>query len=638
MKSKPFLFSKYSGLRQWLLSLLLVCAAASASFAQVDSLAPVLQQPPVVVAPPDTADPKKFLQTLKRMSQRKTIFGRAIRALVVFKPRRVEGAIDTELLPQGREHHNYKVVRNIYFKRLDAFGYSIHDTLSLPDNPLKNLGNALHMRTKEGKLRNSLLFKKGELLAPLALSESERLLRQTAYILDVRILVNDSTSTNDSLDIVVITKDVFSISGSGSVSTSGTRLSLRDINFMGVGHQIRTTYRFGLDEPQPWKFKGAYLIENISRSYISAELNYENTHYYNQQSLTFRRDFFSTNTKYAGGASIGWYQTLTPNYYAEPNPEPGAELTHKPLDYNIQDIWVGRAFQLKSYDLAQDNPSRLIAAGRFLNVKYTQGTSLPTIQSARLYLAAFGYSFRRYYKDQYLFGFGRTEDVPAGNLLAVTAGYEDGSIKNRPYVGIKGAFGKHRTNLGYLYAGVEYGSYRHNNAWEQGVFTSEALFFTRLYKVGNYRWRQFLWNRTSLGLRRPDLMALDINNDEGIRGFRSDAVRGYRKFVLNYESNLFTPLSLLGFRLAVIGFADVAWITQVNNRSPFKEKPYTGFGLGFRFRNEYLTFNTIQVLLGYYPRVPHLEGRQDLKLFQTSRQYYDFNDLRFTQPLITEFR
>ncbi|WP_192821944.1 hypothetical protein [Rufibacter sp. LB8] len=620
------------------LLLALVCLLGKLeTHAQTDSTrsaAPIAA--PVVSTPPDTTDPKRFLQFLRRMSQRKTIFGRVVRAMIVFKPRQANQPIDAELLPEAYAQHNYKIVRSIYYKRLDAFGFSVTDTMRVPDN-VEKLGNGLHSRTKRARIKNTLLFREGELLEPLALSESERLLRQTAYILDARVLVNDSTSTQDSLDITVITRDVFSISGSGSMSSSGTRLSLREINFMGMGHQVRTTYRFGLKEPQTWQFQGSYFIENLSRSYISAELFYQNTYYYNQQSLSLRRDFFSTSTKYAGGASVGWYQTMQPDYYLRDEDLPEGFITHSPLDYNIQDVWLGRAFQLKSYDLSQDNAGQFITAIRARSVAYTQGSG-PTIQSARLYLAAVGYSFRRYYKDQYLFGFGRTEDIPAGTLLAFTAGFEDGSLKNRPYVGVKGAFGQYRPSFGYLYGGLEYGTYRYDNRWEQGVFTAEALYFTPLHRMNNWLLRHFLWNRTNIGLRRPDLLALNINQDEGIRGFNSPTVRGYRKFVLNYESNLFTPLTLFGFRLALIGFADVAWLTNVNERSPFKEKPYTGFGFGLRFRNEYLTFNTIQFLLGYYPRLPDVPGQQDFKLFQTTRRYYDFNDLRFTQPLITEFR
>jgi hypothetical protein len=622
--------------------LLFVVASWVCSICAYAQVVPPSTPPPVTQSPPDslaqdTTKSQEFLKTLKNISQRKTILGRAVKALVVFKPRQVAGPVENARLPQTYEQHNYKVVRSIYFKRLDAFGFSINDTLRLPENGLERLGNALHMRTKLGMLRNQILFREGDMLEPLDLSESERLLRQTDYLLDARVLVNDSTSTQDSVDVVIITKDVFSISASGSASTSSTRFSLRDINFMGLGHQIRTSYRFGLSEPQPWQFQGRYFIENISRSFISAELLYNNTYYYKQQSISFSRDFFATNTKYAGGASASWYQTLQPDYYQVEKPEPGTPIPHIPLNYYIQDFWLGRAFRLKSYDLAQDNPGRFITAARVMNVRYTKGGG-PTLQSARLYLTAFGYSFRRYYKDQYLFGFGRTEDIPAGNLLAITAGFEDGNVKNRPYMGVKGAFGKYRPGFGYLYGGLEYGSYRYQGAWEQGVLTTEALYFTPLYRLRNWRWRHFLWSRSSLGLRRPDLFALDIDQEDGIRGFSSQEVRGYRRFVLNYETNFFTPLTLLGFRLAVVGFADAAWLTSVKDRSPFREKPYTGFGMGLRFRNEYFTFNTIQILLGYYPRIPQLGNQQDFRLFQTTRQYYDFNDLRFSQPLISEFR
>ncbi len=128
---------------------------------------PPVTKPPVLTPPlEDTADNKLFLQSLKRISQKKTLLGRAVKALVVFKPRRIEGPVENTLLPPAHAQHNYKVVRSIYFKRLDAFGYSINDTLVLPDNRMERIGNALHMRTKQNLLRNQLLFHEGDLLEP----------------------------------------------------------------------------------------------------------------------------------------------------------------------------------------------------------------------------------------------------------------------------------------------------------------------------------------------------------------------------------------------------------------------------------------------------------------------------------------
>ena len=64
-----------------------------------------------------------------------------------------------------------------------------------------------------------LLFRPGQPLEPQALAESERLLRQTPEILDARVLVNEATTTRDSVDIEVLTTDVFSITAGVEVGS-----------------------------------------------------------------------------------------------------------------------------------------------------------------------------------------------------------------------------------------------------------------------------------------------------------------------------------------------------------------------------------------------------------------------------------
>jgi hypothetical protein len=103
--------------------------------------------------------------------------------------------------------------------------------------------------------------------------------------------------------------------------------------------------------------------------------------------------------------------------------------------------------------------------------------------------------------------------------------------------------------------------------------------------------------------------------------------------VVNYESSLFTPVSFLGFRLALVNFADVGWLSDGDRSNPLRTKPYQGYGIGIRFRNEFMAFNTIQVLVGYYP-----QGTSPLKTYNSTRPYYDFNDFRFSQPITSDFR
>ncbi|WP_439880257.1 hypothetical protein ACSX1A_13960 [Pontibacter sp. MBLB2868] len=596
-------------------------------------------QPDSTVVPQDTI-PQRFderiMDNLRRMSERKTIMGKLLKAILVFDKNEVEVyGLDAELIQREYEKHNYKVVRNLDIVTLDAFGYSINDTSRVPRNFLEKAGNSLHVKTGRGLIRNKLLFQRNEPLQPLALVESERLLRQTQYILDARIIVNEQTTTEDSVDVFVITKDIFSLGGSGSYSpSSGSgRISLRELNFLGQGHQVRGSYRFNMNRPRPWEVSGSYSVENIGRTYVSADLNYIDQNYYKEKSIYFRRDFFSTNTKYAGAVGASWIdeQILLP-----PTPEDTIPRFGD-LNYSRRDAWLGRAFKFKSYNLGYESRGRLIVGLRAVDTNY--GT-VPTenFQSNTLMLGSVGYSIRKYYKDRYLFGFGRTEDIPAGSLISFTGGYERGDVFDRKYFAASTSLAKYSPNFGYLYGSATYGTFVRDDRFEQGVLEVQSLYFTKLSEWGNWKLRHYLLGRGTFGINRNPEELLAINNEYGLRGFRSELVRGSRRVTFNYEANLYTPLSLLGFRLATVLFADIAWLSTGNQSSPFKKTPYRGYGIGFRFRNEYLSFSTIQILIGYYPKLPANEDFNSFRIFETSRPYYDFTDFRFTRPGVADFR
>jgi hypothetical protein len=573
---------------------------------------------------------ERLLNNLKQLSKRKTLIGRGLDALFDFDEKRPVRGINPELISNAYEKHNYKVVRNIHFKRLNSFGFSISDTARAPRSFFEKAGNSLHTRTQKAQVRSMLLFERGEALEPLALSESERLLRQTSYILDARVLVNENTTTQDSVDIIVVTKDIFSISGSAAFNTnSGAgRIGLNDLNFLGMGHEFRNVYQFGLDSlRRSWTYSGSYSVDNISNTFISGQVIYRNEIHTQHRGINFYRDFYTINTKHAGALSVNWYSN--PILYQTTD----GTTQRMNLNFLRQDYWFGRAFRLKSYDLGYESRSRIITAGRILSHNYENAPNAD-YQNSTLYMAGVGFSYRKYYRDQYLFGFGRTEDIPVGSLLSFSAGYEDGALYNRRFVGAKLAFARYRTDFGYLYFDAQFDTYlRSRGHWEQGELSSEILYFTKLLSIGTWQWRHFFWNRTTLGINRKfGENLLSINRSDGVRGF-SGPERGTRRVAFNYESSLFTPVSFLGFRLALVNFIDIAWLSDGNHANPFDYRPYQGYGIGIRFRNEYMSISTIQLLIGFYP-----QGGAPFKTYHSTRPYYDFNDFRFTQPIISDFR
>ena len=592
-------------------------------------------------------DEERVITRLQAYTRRKTIAGRVASGLFNFTRRQEEQAgLDAVLLDRQFDRHNFKIVRRIDIRTLDAFGFSLSDSTRRPRTLVEKAGNGLHLKTARSRIRQVLLFRPGRPLEPQALAESERLLRQTPEILDARVLVNELTSTADSVDIAVLTTDVFSITAGLEVGTATSGLvTFGDDNFLGQGHQLQNAYRYGLDlsangdqTPQQWAYDGSYTAP--FRHFVTAQARYRNEYNFRSGGVSVRRDFYSPSTRYAGALTLDDY---APNVALQTPPE-GQPYVFYPLRYLVQDAWVGRALRLRSYDLGYENPGRLIIAARAYRTTYTtiptpepgSGLAPPDYQNSTLLLGTVGYSVRRYYKNRYLFGFGRTEDVPAGTLLSLTAGYDVNRAVARRYLAVRLATGAFSNRHGYFYGAVDLGAYQRldqSRGWEQGLLSTEFTSFTRLYHVGNWQYRHFLSSRAVVGFRRrPGEFLQGITNERGLRGFSPAApVLATSRFVVNYETTLFTPLSLLGFRLAGIAFADAAWVSErPGGGSPFGNAPYTGFGLGLRLRNEYTALRTFQFLVGYYPR--GLNAANGVRLFETARETVTFTDFGLGTP------
>ncbi len=644
----------------WLVVLLggLACPARAQTFDPRSAVPPDSLRATLEILPqsPDSLrqrfDQERLIKRLQAYSRRKTIAGRAVSALFNFTRRQEEQAgLDAVLLDRQFDRHNFKVVRRINIRTLDAFGYSISDSLRLPRTIIEKSGNALHIKTSRSRIRQVLLFRPGQQLEPQDLTESERLLRQTPEILDARVLVNERTSTRDSVDIEVLTKDVFSITAGYELgSATAGLITLGDDNFLGQGHQLSNSYRYGIEfspdggTPQTWAYQGSYTAP--FRHFFYAQARYRNEYNYRSTGLSLTRDFYSTSTRYAGALNLNHFDQDV----ALAAPPPGEPTRYYPLRYSVQDAWVGRALHLRSYDLGYENPGRIIVAARVINTAFaatpqpepSTGLTAPDYHSGTLLLGTVGYSVRRYYKDRYLFGFGRTEDVPTGTLLSFTAGYDVNRVVPRRYFDLRLAAASFGVNTGYLYGAVDVGAYQKLNQprdWEQGLVSTELTAFTKLYHFGNWQYRHFLTSRGTIGFdRRPGDLLQGISNERGLRGFSpAQPILATSRFVLSYENTLFTPLSLLGFRLAGLVFADAAWVSdRPRGGSPFTGDPYLGVGMGLRFRNEFTALRTFQLLLGYYPR--GLTAPNGIRMFETARETVTFTDFGLGAPGTAQYQ
>jgi outer membrane protein assembly factor BamA len=117
------------------------------------------------------------------------------------------------------------------------------------DRTLFRWANALHIQTRTSVVERALLFKRGDPVSASVIEETERLLRDTGYLYDVRI--RPVAVSDGVVDVEVSTRDNWSLLPSvsagraGGVNSTGARL--RDYNLAGTGTTLSIGHSSNVD-------------------------------------------------------------------------------------------------------------------------------------------------------------------------------------------------------------------------------------------------------------------------------------------------------------------------------------------------------------------------------------------------------
>jgi hypothetical protein len=524
-----------------------------------------------------------------------------------------------------------KIIRKINVKILDLFGASVYDPEDTVRSWIERTGNSLHFKTKEWVIKNKLIISEGQKFIPDDIKEDERILRQSPFIYDVRIIPEEIFNNSDSIDIMLYIQDIWSTNGAFSYHPGSKvgSISLSDINLIGLGSAFTGGLKFNPDFEHGWDWNGSYTFANIERTYLSANISYLSEIDHQQYGLMIGRDFFSPVIKWAGAVAQNWQNFTYPQFINKS----GSAETAK---FNQQDYWLGYAFDFRPYDSTHLYQNRFNVAGRITRTVFSKRPEFDTVNAFEdntFYLGRIGYSYTTYYQDQYIFGLGKTEDIPLIKMIEFIFGLDKGTNTSRPYYGIKTGYSLINNNLGYFYGGFQVGAFYNDKKWLNRSTIWDMFYFSNLKRSGNYTWRYYLGSRYSSYF--DPLIPIDIlniNNEAGIRGFTDNELIGNKKLVLNYEADIFLPLKPLGFNIALITFADFGLISPTNLLL-FDSKLYQGYGFGFRIQNEHLIFPSFQIMFGIYPN-RYQSGGAFFDIFNQSALYYQFNQFQFSIPSV----
>ena len=216
-------------------------------------------------------------------------------------------------------------------------------------------------------------------------------------------------------------------------------------------------------------------------------------------------------------------------------------------------------------------------------------------------LAQFTFFSQTFYKANYIYGFGITEDIPYGYNIALTSGWYKQLNLERFYTGVDA----NRYIVTYRGNVMQYflrtGTFFNKGKFQDAAVLAGISMFSRVFFHKNLRIRQYLRLSYTKQFNRIGLEPLGINNTFGLRYFRIDSVSGNQRISLHTESFFFLKYKLLGFKFAPFVFGDAALLTP-KFESLSKTGFYYGLGGGLRIRNENVILGTIELRFIYFPR------------------------------------
>ncbi len=523
--------------------------------------------------------------------------------------------------------YSNRTLRNITITRLAPFGPSVFDTVKNGISSLEKAGNFLHIKTLEITIRNSLLVSSGDILLPRYLAETEDFVRKLPYISDIVIKVIPIENTNEA-DIEVVVMDKWSIAGNLSVSSSKKGdIEVFDNNIGGTGIGVLGRLYYDYTSGNDYGRELELFTKNPLGYNVNSSLKAKSGLGYNNTLYSVDKTFSTSKTKWAGGFNF------------QHNSEPVLIQSQGIIasqSYQGADTWFGLSF-------SESDATKLTAPLKYsitFGYNFQKFFERPNIladsnlifQNRNLYLVGLSLSKQEIYRDNFLYNFGTTEDIPTGFLAQLTGGYELGEFESKPYLGTELSIGK-TLPLGYFQFMAKIGGYPKSNSLSQGVFSLHLHYHTNKIYQSNWLFRIFFEGSYTKGINRNRGEGEFLYFQNTTLGSHFSHLSGKEKLNSNIKVMAYSPLKVIGFKFAFYGFSDFLALNTSN--SLFASNTLAlGFGLGAKVRNNNLVFSTITLQLGYYPIVPY---DNEFILYNTGNGNGKLYDFRPQKPKLAEY-
>ncbi|MBS1597747.1 MAG: hypothetical protein JST75_05950 [Bacteroidetes bacterium] len=533
-------------------------------------------------------------------------------------------------------------IRYIYYNRLKVFGTMIEDTSYNPSKLIR-FANKLHFDTREWMIKQSLFFRENDTVNAYKLVDNERYLRSLPFIQDARIYVINTYQNSDSIDIVVVTKDIFEYGGSlTDFSPTNIAASVFNTNAFGAGQRIGFGFKWDEGYSPQWRTGVGYSKYNLAGSFTDVSLGYSFLNdrpladtgvYERAYYLSVNRPLYSSWAKFTGG--------LTLSYNTSVNIRLLPDSVYASYRYNIVDVWAGYNFrnQFKNTGFNSEKPNIAVELRRF-DMTFTKSPfqkkydSNSNFQDHTYVLGKLVFFHQDFFKTNYFFGFGRTEDIPLGYNAGASFGLDQWANIPRTYTAVE-AQKYWLKGKNVISTAIAIGSFWHTQKSEDAVIHVQVDYYSNLFRLNGPRLRQFI-HGDYLVCPNPVLYRpLNINKEFGILGYRNTMFNGYQRLNLGTQTNYYSPLNIYGFKFNFYMLLQAS-LLAAKNQNLFTSPFYSAIGLGVLVRNENLAFNTISASANYL--LPVAGGPRSFFFQVTSTSTLSFNIFALQAPALISFR
>jgi hypothetical protein len=528
-----------------------------------------------------------------------------------------------------------KVIRSIEVDGLE-FGSSYENDEQV-NSFFTRTANGLHTVTKEKIVRNHLFFRENDRLSPYLMGNNERYLRDLPFLQEATIIVRNVKGKPDSVDVIVVTKDVLSIGGSASINSSGSRFELREDNIMGWGDKLAFQTLYDRNRSQNFGFGMEYLKRNVVGTFVDASVGYLNFN----PSFSSRRNeekvLFFRLVKPLVNPFVRFTYAFNAELHSTANMFNSDSVYYNSFHYKYRtyDAWAN--WNVSNFDPV--NPKELdrlrfligarVFTRRFLDKPAAYHDEYNySFANTKAFLTSFTVFKLNFYKTSFIYGFGRKEDLPEGFEASLTTGLVKKEDKTRQYLGL--AFERYHLAAGnryFTYTARLAGSVR-QSTMEDITLMANVDYFSPL-KNWTKKWKQRTFLSASIGKQFHTVLdePFFLESSYGLSTYNNQNWGGDFRATVKGESVFFSPWNVLYFRFAPFVFSSA---------TVFRHLPVNGGGVsifpalggGMRTRNESLVFGTIELRGTYLPKKDAYNNSYVIELNTNIRFKYNHSSVK----------